>query len=89
MPANVQCLRLMLITDRSICSGQMVERVGAALRGGVTAVMLREKDLSTRDLYELAQELRALTERHGALLIVNDRIDVALAAGADGVHLGW
>ena len=50
-------------------------------------MQLRERDLSTRDLLALATRLRALTSRHGALLLVNDRIDVALACGADGVHL--
>lgn len=62
--------------------------VAAALRGGVTAVALREKDLDARSLLQLARALRPLTRRHGALLIVNDRADVARAAGADGVHLG-
>jgi thiamine-phosphate pyrophosphorylase len=54
----------------------------------VRAVQLREKDLSSRDLYEIAYELRKLTARYGARLIVNDRIDVALAVDADGAHLG-
>ncbi len=62
--------------------------VEAALEGGVRAVQLREKDLSGRDLYLLARDLRDLTRRYGALLLVNDRIDVALAVEADGVHLG-
>lgn len=59
-----------------------------ALSGGVRAVQLREKDLGGRELLELARKLRALTSRHGARLLINDRVDVALAAGADGVHLG-
>jgi thiamine-phosphate pyrophosphorylase len=57
------------------------------LAAGVKAVQLREKDLSGRELYALATELRALTRRHGARLLINDRIDIALAVDADGVHL--
>jgi len=79
----------MLVTDRTICRGSLTDAVSAALRGGATAVMLREKDLAARDLYELALALREVTRRARALLIVNDRVDVALATGADGVHLGW
>src|SRR6185503_18359592 len=55
---------------------------------GAVAVSLREKDLDARALLALARELRAVTRDAGAALFVNDRIDVALAAGADGVHLG-
>jgi thiamine-phosphate pyrophosphorylase len=51
-------------------------------------VQLREKDLPGRDLFLLAERFRALTDRYGALFLVNDRVDVALASGADGVHLG-
>jgi thiamine-phosphate pyrophosphorylase len=80
---------LVLVTDRSASARPLPVVVEAAVRGGVTAVMLREKDMATRDLYDLAVELRRITQRAGALLIVNDRVDVALAAGADGVHLGW
>jgi thiamine-phosphate pyrophosphorylase len=54
----------------------------------VKAVQLREKDLNTCQLFELAAELRILTREYGARLLINDRIDVALAVGADGVHLG-
>jgi thiamine-phosphate pyrophosphorylase len=60
-----------------------------ALAGGVDAVQLRERDLSDRELYNLALKLRAITREAGAALMVNQRLDVALAAGADGVHLGW
>ena len=80
---------LYLITDRSQTGGRDLPTVvGEALAGGVRAVQLREKDLSSRKLYELALELRKLTERHDARLIINDRIDIALAVNADGVHLG-
>jgi thiamine-phosphate pyrophosphorylase len=80
---------LYLITDRHQTGGRpLVEVVGAALSGGVRAVQLREKDLPAAALYDLAWELRVLTSRHDARLLINDRIDVALAVEADGVHLG-
>jgi thiamine-phosphate pyrophosphorylase len=81
---------LYLITDRKqLPPGRsLVETVAAALEGGVRAVQLREKDLAAAELYPLARELRELTSRHGACLLINDRLDVALAVKADGVHLG-
>lgn len=81
---------LYLITDRKqLPPGRsLVETVAAALEGGVRAVQLREKDLSAAELYPLARELRELTARYGARLLINDRLDVALAVEADGVHLG-
>lgn len=81
---------LYLITDRKLLppGRGLVETVAAALAGGVQAVQLREKDLAAAELYPLALELRELTARHGARLLINDRLDVALAVGADGVHLG-
>ncbi len=79
---------LYLITDRRLMKVPLYEGIEAALRGGVRAVQLREKDLSVKDLYRAACRLRSLTSRHGARLFVNDRLDVAIAAGADGVHLG-
>jgi thiamine-phosphate pyrophosphorylase len=80
---------LYLITDRKICGGRALTTVmEEALKGGVKAVQLREKDLSGRELFELAAELRRLTIRFNARLFINDRIDIALAVDADGVHLG-
>ena len=80
---------LYLITDRMQTAGRMLPAVVAdALRGGLQAVQLREKDLAAAQLLEIAVELRQLTRICGAKLLINDRIDVALAAGADGVHLG-
>ena len=81
--------KLMLITDRRRSSRPLTDTVRMALAGGVDAVQLRERDLSARALYDLALKLRAITRKAGAALIVNQRLDVALAAGADGVHLGW
>ncbi|GAB7026928.1 thiamine phosphate synthase [Geotalea toluenoxydans] len=81
---------LYLITDRKQTGGRNLEFVVEdALRGGVRAIQLREKDLSSKELYELAYEMRKLTTRHNARLIINDRIDIALAVDADGVHLGY
>jgi thiamine-phosphate pyrophosphorylase len=79
----------MLVTDRHATGGRDLARVvAAALDAGLPAVQLREKDLPGRPLLALAEQLRALTARAGALLLVNDRLDVAVASGADGVHLG-
>ena len=81
--------RLYFVTDRRQTNGRpLVDVVRAALDGGVRAVQLREKDLEGGELYHLASELRALTARYQARLLINDRIDVALAIEADGVHLG-
>ena len=80
---------LYLITDRNQTAGRpLLDVVEAALEGGVRAVQLREKDLSTAELYDLAWEMRALTSRYDARLLINERIDVALAVEADGVQLG-
>ena len=86
MPAD---FALYLITDRrQVSGGDLPGAVLAALEGGVRAVQLREKDLCPRELYPLALELRRLTRRFGARLLINDRVDIALAVEADGVHLG-
>ena len=74
---------LSLVTDRRRCQGRTLEEVvEAAVAGGVRMVQLREKDLSSSELLRLAQRLRAITTGR-ALLFVNDRVDVAVAAGAD------
>lgn len=84
-PANIQ---LYLITDRTQTNGRaLVDVVGEAVQGGVDAVQLREKDLNSRDLAVLGRVLLSVCRAHGARLLINDRIDVALAIGADGVHL--
>lgn len=82
--------RLYLITDGSSVNGgaSLVDKVTGALTGGVRLVQLREKALGGRDLLELALRLRAVTNGFGARLLINDRMDVALLSGADGVHLG-
>ncbi len=80
--------KLYLITDRKQAKMPLVAAVRLALEGGVRAVQLREKDLPVRELLQLARELRALTKEFGAGLFINDRVDVANAVNADGVHLG-
>jgi len=65
-----------------------LEVAGAALEGGAGLVQLRDKGLPDRALWELGREMRRLTRKRGAAFIVNDRVDIALAAEADGVHLG-
>lgn len=80
---------LYLITGRAETLGRNLELVvEEALHGGIRAVQLRDKESSSKELYETAHELRHLTSRYGARLFINDRIDVALAVDADGVHIG-
>lgn len=79
---------LYVVTDRSLTNGRPLEVVvEAALAGGAKAIQLREKDLSTRDLYELVERLLPLVHGRGACLLINDRVDVTLALPIDGVHL--
>jgi thiamine-phosphate pyrophosphorylase len=78
-----------LITDRrSAGARSLPDIVRAAIAGGVTAVQLREKEASTREMIEMGRVLLAITRAAGVPLIVNDRVDVALALNADGVHVG-
>lgn len=80
--------RLLLVTDRQQTGGRPLRSVvEQALRGGVTAVQVRERDLSTRALLALARELRALADPAGCCLLINDRVDLALATEHTGVHL--
>jgi len=79
---------LYLVTDRKQTGGRdLVTVLSQALVAGVQAIQLREKDLDTIDVYRLGERLLSLTRQAGAVLIVNDRVDVAMALGADGVHL--
>ncbi|UFP94030.1 thiamine phosphate synthase [Gloeobacter morelensis] len=77
--------RLYLVTSPH---PDLVEIVERSLAAGLPLVQLREKEAPARDVLDIALRLRDVTLRHGALLIVNDRVDLALACGADGVHLG-
>jgi len=78
-----------LVTQASLSAGRTTdELVADAIAGGVGVVQLREKDRSARERYELGQELRELTREAGVTFVVNDRVDIAQALDADGVHLG-
>jgi thiamine-phosphate pyrophosphorylase len=80
---------LYLVTDRRLAGARpLAEIVAAAVRGGASAVQLREKECGTREFVELARALKTLLDPLSVPLLINDRVDVALAAGADGVHLG-
>jgi len=82
-------LDLYIVTDEALSNGlSHTEIARQALLGGADAIQLRDKTRPARELYGAASEIRALPEQAKALFIVNDRIDIALAAGADGVHLG-
>ncbi len=84
-----RALRLMVITHpRPGCGRRLEEVVAEVVVAGATVIQLRDKEAPPRELLALARRLRAVTARHRARLIVNDRLDIALAAGADGVHLG-
>lgn len=82
-------LRLYLVTDRPLSLGRDIDWiVEEAVKGGATMVQLREKDCSTREFIELAAKLMETLKPLGIPLLINDRIDVALAVDADGVHIG-
>lgn len=82
-------LRLYAVTDRSWVGTQtLYEQVEAALRGGVTCVQLREKELNPEDFLAEAKELKILCARYGVPLIINDNVELALKIDADGVHVG-
>lgn len=87
--ALFQLAGLYVVITESFCAGRpATEVLRACLDAGVKLVQFREKHLATRELFERALEFRQLTLAAGALLIIDDRVDVALAVGADGVHLG-
>lgn len=82
-------MKLYLVTDEKLLLGKdLYQTVEAAVRGGVSMVQLREKESSTRDFVERAIRLKEVLAPYGVPLIINDRVDVALAADADGVHVG-
>ena len=84
----VDC-RLYLVTDRALARGRpLADLVRAAVAGGVTCVQLREKACGTREFIEEARAVQAALRGTGVPLVINDRVDVALAVGAGGVHLG-
>ena len=80
---------LYLVTDRMLMSTKTLgEAVEQAVIGGCTMVQLREKEILSLDFYVLASEMKKITDRYGIPLIINDRIDIAMAVGAAGVHIG-
>ena len=84
-----ESLKLYLVTDRTLSAGRSLEEVVEdAVAGGVTMVQLREKETATGEFVELAMRLKKLHKPYGVPLIINDRVDVALACDADGVHIG-
>ncbi|TAL65421.1 MAG: thiamine phosphate synthase [Burkholderiaceae bacterium] len=86
---SLQSLRLYLVTDQaSVGARTLTDVVAAAVQGGVTCVQLREKQLCTRDFFAQAMVLKELLAPRNIPLVINDRIDVALACSAQGVHLG-
>ncbi len=80
---------LYFITDSTgFSEKEFLQRTHAALQGGVTMLQLREKEKSTREYLSLARQIHALTKQYGVPLIIDDRLDVAMAVDAEGVHLG-
>ena len=78
-----------LVTDRGLCGGRPLEEIIIqALKGGISFVQLREKEISTRSFVEEAGRIKQLLEPYKVPLIINDRVDVAVACGAEGVHIG-
>lgn len=76
------------VTDPGLCGADLLGAVREAVEGGAGAVQFRDKSAPTRELLEMAWALRRLTRELGAALFINDRLDIALAVDADGLHLG-
>ena len=81
-------LSLYLVTDKSDDVEKFLNTIEEAIKGGVTVVQIREKTAATLDFYNLALKVKEITEKYNVPLIINDRVDVALAVDADGVHVG-
>lgn len=80
---------LYLVTDSKLCPPEKLpQAVEKAILGGVTMVQLREKEASALEFYHLALKIKEVTNRYRIPLLINDRVDIALAADADGVHVG-
>ena len=76
------------ITDRKSCPIPLLQNIKLAIEASVDYIQIREKDLSARELFYLAKEVRALAREHKTKVVLNDRLDVALAANLNGIHLG-
>lgn len=81
-------LSLYLVTDNSDDVEKFLKTIEEAIKGGTTVVQIREKTADTLDFYNLALKVKEITSKYGVPLIINDRVDVALAIDADGVHVG-
>ncbi|MDO5810524.1 MAG: thiamine phosphate synthase [Methanobrevibacter sp.] len=81
-------LSLYLVTDKSDDVEKFLKTIEEAIQGGVSVVQIREKTADTLDFYNLALKVKEITTRYNVPLIINDRVDVALAIDADGVHVG-
>lgn len=89
MKCDKQYMRLYAVTDRAWVGKQtLYEQVEAALKGGVTCVQLREKELSEEDFLAEAKEIKALCSRYHVPFFINDNVDIAIKCQADGVHVG-
>ena len=86
---ELKACKIYLVTDEKACLGKdFCACIEEAIKGGVGIVQLREKNISTKDFYEKALKVKEICKNYGALFIINDRLDIAQAVGADGVHLG-
>ena len=89
MDKNAIDYTLYLCTDRGLMRSPTIEEaVEQAILGGTGVIQLREKDIDAKDFYEMAVRLKQITSRYQVPLIINDRVDIALACDADGVHIG-
>ncbi|HHD2751395.1 TPA: thiamine phosphate synthase [Clostridium perfringens] len=86
--SNLQCKKLYLVTDYKIPFNELLEKTKEALLGGVSIVQYRAKNKDTKEMCKEAKALKKLCDEFGAIFLVNDRIDVALAVKAHGVHIG-
>lgn len=88
MKSNID-YKLYLVTDREMLKNRDIfSAVEMAIKGGVTLIQLREKDITTEEFYKIALKLKVITSKYNVPLIINDRLDIALAVDAEGVHVG-
>ena len=86
---ELKACKIYLVTDEKACLGKdFYACIEEAIKGGVKIVQLREKNISTKNLYAKALKVKEICKNYGALFIINDRLDIAQVVGADGVHLG-
>ncbi len=89
MVFDSKMLKVYLVTDNGQLKGRdFFDVIEESLKGGVTLVQLREKNITSREFYEKALKLREITKKYNVHLIINDRVDIAMAVNADGVHVG-